>query len=158
LPAPPARLAALALMLLAACAPDQSGSPPAAPASKPAMNNPVFHFEIPVTDMERAIAFYEAVFGYTLTREVVDGYDMAFFPRADGQPGASGALARGDAYRPSHDGPVIYFDVADIDAVLARASARGSRVLYPKKDIGAAGFVAEIADSEGNRIALSQAR
>ncbi|WDA41031.1 VOC family protein [Erythrobacter sp. BLCC-B19] len=120
------------------------------------MANPVFHFEIPVTDMDRAIAFYEAVFGHDLTRESVDGYDMAFFPRADGQPGASGALARGDVYRPSHDGPVIYFDVPDIDAVIARAEARGSKVLYPKKDIGAAGFVAEIEDSEGNRIALSQ--
>ena len=122
------------------------------------MSNPVFHFEIPVSDMDRAAGFYEAVFGYQLTRETVDGYDMAFFPPADGQPGASGALAKGDAYRPSHDGPVIYFDVPDIDAVLARAAARGSRVLYPKQDIGAAGFVAEIEDSEGNRIALSQVK
>lgn len=120
------------------------------------MANPVFHFEIPVTDLDRAVAFYEAVFGYRLTRETVDGYEMAFFPRAEGQPGASGALARGDVYRPSHDGPVIYFDVPDIDAVLARAAARGARVLYPRKDIGPAGFVAEIEDSEGNRIALTQ--
>ena len=145
-------------VMLAACAPEQGGEAPAPEAQDAAMTNPVFHFEIPVTDMERAVAFYEAVFGYRLTREAVDGYDMAFFPRADGQPGASGALAKGDVYRPSHDGPVIYFDVPDIDAVLARATARGSQVLYPKKDIGAAGFVAEIEDSEGNRIALSQAK
>ena len=122
------------------------------------MTNPVFHFEIPVTDMDRAVAFYEDVFGYALTRENVDGYDMAFFPRAADRPGASGALAKGDVYRPSHDGPVIYFDVADIDAVVARATGRGARVLYPKKDIGEAGFVAEIEDSEGNRIALSQVK
>ena len=120
------------------------------------MTNPVFHFEIPVTDMDRATAFYEDVFGYHLTRENVDGYAMAFFPRAADRPGASGALAQGDAYRPSHDGPVIYFDVPEIDAVLARAAARGARVLYPKKDIGTAGFVAEFEDSEGNRIALTQ--
>jgi predicted enzyme related to lactoylglutathione lyase len=108
--------------------------------------------------MDRAVAFYEDVFGYALTRETVDGYDMAFFPRAADRPGASGALAKGDVYRPSHDGPVIYFDVADIDAVVARATGRGARVLYPKKDIGEAGFVAEIEDSEGNRIALSQVK
>jgi len=143
---------------LAACAPEQGGEASAPKAGDAAMTNPVFHFEIPVTDMERAVAFYEAVFGYRLTRKAVDGYDMAFLPRADGQPGASGALAKGDVYRPSHDGPVIYFDVPDIDAVLARATARGSQVLYPKKDIGAAGFVAEIEDSEGNRIALSQVK
>lgn len=45
-----------------------------------AMGNPVFHFEIAVNDMDRAKAFYEGVFGYRLTRQEVDGYDMAFFP------------------------------------------------------------------------------
>jgi hypothetical protein len=41
---------------------------------------------------------------------------------------------------------------------LLRAREHGADVLYPKKDIGAAGYVAEIEDSEGNRIALSQVR
>ena len=122
------------------------------------MNNPVFHFEIAVTDMDRAVAFYQDVLGFELARETVDGYDMAFFPRDDTQPGASGALAKGDVYRPSHDGALIYFDVTDIDQVLSRAVSRGSRILYEKKDIGEAGFVAEFEDSEGNRIALTQAR
>ncbi|WAC24683.1 VOC family protein [Blastomonas sp. SL216] len=122
------------------------------------MINPVVHFEIPVTDMDRAVHFYEVVFGYRLRLETVDGYPMAFFPRADGQPGASGALAKGDVYVPAKAGPVLYFDVADIDATLAKAKAAGAAILYPKKDIGEAGFVAEIEDSEGNRIALSASR
>jgi predicted enzyme related to lactoylglutathione lyase len=154
--------AALALVPLclaaAACAPEVADKAQAPVKEQAAMTNPVFHFEIPVTDLDRAIAFYEDVFGYQLTREDVDGYDMAFFPRAGDAPGASGALAKGDVYRPSHDGPVIYFDVPDIDAVIARAEARGAKVLYAKKDIGEAGFVAEIEDSEGNRIALSQVK
>ncbi len=120
------------------------------------MNNPVFHFEIPVTDMDRAVAFYEDVLGLALSRQTVDGYEMAFFPRDDTRPGASGALAKGDVYRPSHDGSLVYFDVTDIDAVLNRATARGSQILYEKKNIGEAGYVAEFEDSEGNRIALTQ--
>jgi predicted enzyme related to lactoylglutathione lyase len=119
------------------------------------MTNPVFHFEIPVMDMNRAIGFYEAVFGYNLRREPVDGYDMAFFPRTDGAPGASGALAKGDVYIPSKTGPIIYFDVSNIDSVLDRARKQGAAILYPKKLIGDAGYVAEIQDSEGNRVALS---
>ncbi|MFM7377349.1 MAG: VOC family protein [Erythrobacter sp.] len=119
--------------------------------------NPVVHFEVPVTDMDRAIRFYEAVFSVKLERRETDGYDMAFFPRADGRPGASGALAKGDVYKPTKDGAILYFDVPDLDAVIARAEANGGAVLYPKKDIGEAGYVAEIADSEGNRIALTQA-
>ena len=124
------------------------------PAPRPAMN-PVVHFEIPVTDLDRAVRFYEAVFETKLSRQDVDGYAMAFFPRADGKPGASGALAKGDVYVPSKSGAILYFDVPQIDPVLTRATANAGKVLYPKKDIGEAGFVAEIEDSEGNRIALS---
>lgn len=120
-----------------------------------AVANPVFHFEIPVADMDRAIRFYELVFGFQLSRRTVDTYDMAFFPRTDGAPGASGALAKGDVYVPSKAGSIIYFDVPDIDPVVARAEALGARVLYPKTHTGEAGYVAEIEDSEGNRIALS---
>jgi len=144
-------------LLLASC--DGSPGQPSAktlPAKEPnAMTNPVFHFEIPVTDMDRAVQFYEAVFETSLARDVVDGYDMAFFPRAADKPGSSGALAKGDVYVPSKDGAILYFDVPDIDPVLERATARGAKVLYPKKHIGAAGYVAEIEDSEGNRIALT---
>lgn len=119
------------------------------------MANPVFHFEIPVTDMDRAVRFYEAVFQFPMRREQVDGYDMAFFPHGDGQPGASGALAKGDVYVPTRNGAIIYFDVPDIDPVLTRAVEQGGKVIYPKKHIGKAGWVAEIEDSEGNRVALN---
>ena len=117
--------------------------------------NPVFYFEIPVTDLTRAVAFYSAMFGYAFEMETVDGYQMAFFPKQDGAPGASGALVQGDVYKPSHAGAVIYFDVPDIDEILARANSLGAAILYDKKDIGEGGFVAEIEDSEGNRIAVN---
>ena len=119
------------------------------------MTNPVFHFEIPVTDLERAIAFYQRVFGFELKLQEVDGYEMAFFPRAHDRPGASGALAKGDVYTPSQNGCILYFDVDDIDEALRRSQAEGAKVLYPKTDVGEGGFVAEIEDSEGNRIALN---
>jgi hypothetical protein len=45
--------------------------------------------------------------------------------------------------------------VPDIDPVLEKAKAKGAKILYPKKSIGEAGYVAEIEDSEGNRIALN---
>lgn len=120
------------------------------------MTNPVFFFEIPVTNMERAIAFYAGVFGFEFERKTIDGNEMAFFPRAEDRPGASGALAKGDTYTPSHSGSVIYFDVENIDAVLERSKAAGAKLLYPKTHIGAGGCVAEIEDSEGNRIALNE--
>jgi predicted enzyme related to lactoylglutathione lyase len=149
------RLNAQVLAMLFCIAACNSAKSPSPVTDKVAMQNPVYHFEIPVTDMERAIRFYEDVLGYELTRQEVDGYEMAFFPRADGKPGASGALAKGDVYVPSKAGAIIYFDVPDIDPILEKAKAKGAKILYPKKSIGEAGFVAEIEDSEGNRIALN---
>ncbi|WP_198338221.1 VOC family protein [Labrenzia sp. VG12] len=119
------------------------------------MANPVLHFEIPVTDMDRAVVFYQRLFGFEFDHQTVDGYEMAFFPRNDNHTGTSGALVKGDVYKPSRTGCILYFDVDDIDEVLRRAQTEGSVVLYAKKDIGTAGFVAEIEDSEGNRIALN---
>lgn len=148
-------LALAACLLLVACdGASKKISQPTNTGAK-AVTNPVFHFEIPVTDMSRAMRFYAAVFGYTLTRETVDGYEMAFFPRADNAPGASGALAKGDVYIPAKTGPIIYFDVPDIDAVLGRATQQKGKILLAKKHIGEAGYVAEIEDSEGNRIGLT---
>lgn len=117
--------------------------------------NPIAYVEIPVTDLDRAMAFYTAVFGFALERQTIDGYDMALFPTAEGAAGASGALVKGDVYVPGKSGPIVYFGVTDTDAVIARAKARGAKILYDKKDVGAFGFVAEIEDSEGNRIALN---
>lgn len=113
------------------------------------------YFEIPVTDLNRAVAFYEAVFLTQLVRTEIDGHPMALFPDPGDGAGVTGALASGDSYVPSVDGTRVYIGVDDIDAVLERATAHGGSVLYPKTSIGELGHVAEFQDSEGNRIALS---
>jgi uncharacterized protein len=148
---------AMALLLLASCIDAPKDTSNQSSEQEKVAVNPVFHFEIPVADMERAIAFYTAVFDLRLSRQMIDGYDMAFFPRTDDAPGASGALAKGDVYVPGKTGAILYFDVPDIDAVLTRATAQKGKILYPKKHIGEAGYVAEIEDSEGNRIGLTAA-
>jgi predicted enzyme related to lactoylglutathione lyase len=118
--------------------------------------NPVVYFEIPVLDLDRACDFYSNVFETKLTQEVVDGYQMAFFETSDDSFGASGALVVGEVYVPSHQGCFLYFGVESIDETIARAEELGGSVLYPKKSNGDLGSVAEIQDSEGNRIALHE--
>jgi uncharacterized protein len=120
--------------------------------------NLIAHVEIPVTDLVRAMDFYRRVLGVTFS-DVVDihGNRMAFFPFEQGQDGASGALAQGEVYVPTVDGAIVYLMVESIDAVLAKAEAASSEILFPKTSIGDKGFVAEIKDSEGNRIALQSA-
>lgn len=117
--------------------------------------NPILHVEIPVRNLDRAVRFYEAVFGWHFDPPVeIHGHRMAFLPVVDGAEGASLALAQGNVYIPSTSGAILYFRVTDIDATLARATGLGSEMLFPKTGIGPDGFVAEITDSEGNRIAL----
>jgi hypothetical protein len=117
--------------------------------------NLIAHVEIPVRQLERAIAFYSAVFGIGFGEIVaIHGNRMAYFPFTAGEDGASGALAEGEVYVPTTDGAVIYLSVDDLDATLARATALGSTILFPKTEVGETGYVAEISDSEGNRIAL----
>jgi uncharacterized protein len=120
--------------------------------------NPVVYFEIPVLDLNRACDFYSRVFEATFTRDVVDGYQMAFFESSEDSFGAAGALVVGDVYVPSHDGCFLYFGVDSIDETIAKALENGGSVLYPKKTNGDLGSVAEIQDTEGNRIALHEAK
>jgi predicted enzyme related to lactoylglutathione lyase len=116
--------------------------------------NPVNWFEIPVTDINRAKKFYEAVFGLQITLNQMGQLEMGFIPMDDNAYGAAGSLVKGEGYVPSHTGVRIYFSVPDIEAVLEQIKQKGGKVLLPKTSIGEYGFVAHFEDSEGNRVAL----
>ncbi|MGU9937137.1 VOC family protein [Empedobacter brevis] len=119
--------------------------------------NPVIYFEIPVNDLERAKYFYTNVFGFHFENEIIDHYEMSIFPFNNSSKGISGALAKGDVYNPSKDGIIIYFNTDDIERTLEKALEQDGKVLYPKTKNEKYGFsVAEIEDSEGNRIAIQQ--
>jgi hypothetical protein len=116
--------------------------------------NPVNWFEIPVTDMERAIKFYESALGIKLSRNEMGPLKMAWFPRTDGAMGATGSLVKADGYIPSHAGTLVYITVADMNGTLAKIKASGGKTLLPRMAIGEYGFIAHFEDSEGNRVAL----
>jgi uncharacterized protein len=118
--------------------------------------NPAVYFEIPVTNVDRAIKFYAAVFNFKFEKETIDKNEMALFPFTENDLGISGALAKGEIYKPSKNGTLIYFRTENIDDTLKLAVQNGGKILYPKTSNGDLGFVAEFEDSEGNRIALHQ--
>ena len=118
--------------------------------------NPVAYFEIPVTDMERAQNFYSKLLDVDFEMIEVHGNQMALFPFHEGNKGISGALAKGDIYKPSLQGSLVYFNVNDIDLTLKKAVALNAEILFPKTKAENFGYVAEIKDCEGNRIAFYQ--
>ncbi|MBI4173466.1 MAG: VOC family protein [Candidatus Aenigmarchaeota archaeon] len=124
--------------------------------------NPVGWFEIPVSDMERAIKFYAAVFGHKLERHTLPALDMAWFPMHPDGMGAMGSLVfHKEFYTPSANGALVYFTAfsGDLANELARVALAGGKILVPKTKISDEhGFMAVILDSEGNRIALHSRR
>jgi len=124
--------------------------------------NVVGWFEIPVTDMDRAIIFYQTVFDITLSRHLLGPLDMAWFPAAENGAGTSGSLVHNErAYKPSMDGVLIYFTAfsGDLSIELGKVENAGGKILLPKTKISdEVGYMALFSDSEGNRIALHSAK
>jgi len=121
-------------------------------------HNVVGWIEIPVTDMERAVKFYEAVLDYKLTRAKLNSLDMAWFPWVDNSIGSGCSLVyEKNYYKPSQDGVIIYLTAfsGDVSIELSRVEPNGGKVLMPKKQISPEhGFMGVFLDTEGNRIAL----
>lgn len=118
--------------------------------------NAVGWFEIPVTDMDRAVKFYETVFEAKLERNMVGEIDMAWFPMVDGKGSAGSLVFHKEWYTPSQEGTLVYFTAysGDLSNELSRVEMAGGKILAPKKSIGEYGFMAVVLDTEGNRIAL----
>ena len=100
--------------------------------------NVINWFEIPVTEMERAIKFYETLFDIKLSRNIFGPLDMAWFPRIENGSGASGSLVRNEKnYRPSSDGVLIYFtsQSGDLNDELGRVETAGGKIILSKTQI-----------------------
>ncbi len=111
-------------------------------------------FEIPVTDIDRAQRFYETLLARSLRREQMGPQTLAVFPYDGGIGGA--LLKSATAPAPGTTGTLVYLNAKpSLDAVLARAAELGATVLMPRLELpNDIGFIAQIVDSEGNRIGL----
>ncbi|MFA6571051.1 MAG: VOC family protein [Bacteroidota bacterium] len=121
-------------------------------------HNVVGWFEIPVEDMDRAIKFYETVFGFTIKRQKMDTLDMGWFPWIDGSIGSAGSLVYNkEYYKPSSEGTLVYFTAfsGDLANELAKVESNGGKVLMEKSIISEdIGYMGLFLDTEGNRIAI----
>ncbi len=122
----------------------------------PSHANPVNWFEIPVTDMARAKAFYESALGVEIAETEMGPNKMGWFPMEMGAAGAAGTLIQGDGYQPSHAGSLVYLHVDKIDPSLEAINQAGGKTLMPRMSIGEHGFIAHFQDTEGNRVALHE--
>jgi uncharacterized protein len=75
-------------------------------------------------------------------------------PFVDGGLWPPGALVRISGFSPGGSGTLVYFACDDCAVEAARAAGQGGHVVAEKMSIGERGFVAVVADTEGNVIGL----
>ena len=117
------------------------------------MRHALSWFEMPVTDIDRAVAFYSTILGTRLTAIAeADGRRFAMFPAEEG---VSGAIVQGEGYVPRTEGTLIFLNAGGVlQPVVDRVEEAGGRVLLERMDIGEFGVAAFIVDTEGNKVAL----
>jgi len=113
-------------------------------------------FEIPTTDLDRAIFFYETVFGFSMQSK--PEIQMSWFMDDHANVPLGALVNHEQFYFPDEQkGVLIYFQSpsGDLDNELQKVEEAGGKVLLAKRIISEEfGFMAVIIDIEGNRIGL----
>ena len=95
------------------------------------MSSVINWFDIPATNFERAVKFYEAVLGISLIRENMLGAQMGMFPAKPGE--ATGAILARDGVTPGTTGSTVYLKAGnDLSTALGRVETAGGKILHPK--------------------------
>ncbi len=107
--------------------------------------------EIPATDFERAVNFYNKVFKLNLEPMDFGTEKMACLPNDEG------AISFAPGFNPSKDGVLVSLETGnELDETLKRITENGGTMVKPKTKIEAEwrGYFALFTDSEGNRMGL----
>lgn len=115
-------------------------------------------FELPITIVERALRFYEAVLAEHLIDASANEEPMFLFPRHGGE--VSGALTRREHLVPGACGALVYLRVeGTLQDARARCDAAGGTLLTPPMVIpGVPGTFCVVRDTEGNHVGLHAQR
>ncbi|HMQ69222.1 MAG TPA: VOC family protein [Ignavibacteria bacterium] len=118
------------------------------------MKNAINWFAIPSSDFQRAVKFYNEIFGFELNVSKMGDADLAFFPCEQGGVGDHIYISRNPVT--SENGPILYLNGGDdLQIVLDKVESAGGKISQPKVQVSPdVGFVAMFEDTEGNRVAL----
>ncbi len=121
--------------------------------------DPVVHFEIPVSDMDRAMRFYAAAFGWELHRPPGIGFAFAKTAPIDPATYAPKEPARINGSLLVRAGPiqhiVVSIKVPDMQAAIVAATKAGGKLAMAARDVGPI-LAAYLEDPEGNIVGLVQ--
>jgi uncharacterized protein len=120
----------------------------------------VVHFEIHAAEPERAIRFYQGLFGWSFQKwgGPTDYWLIETGPSTE--PGIGGGLLRRHGPSPG-DGQAVNayvctVQVEGLDNLLERAITFGGSLALPKMAVPGVGWLAYVKDTEGNILGLMQ--
>ena len=119
------------------------------------MNSYISMFEIPATDISRAVNFYQTILDIKIEKMDIEGMQMGILPY-EGQL-ITGVIIKADGYNPSADGVTIYLNGGNnLQIILDKVEKNGGKIIAPKTaHADGRGFFAIFIDSEGNKMALN---
>jgi predicted enzyme related to lactoylglutathione lyase len=114
-------------------------------------------FAIHVDDVDRARAFYEAVFGWAFEPWGPPGFYLIHTGDED-SPGIQGLMHRRSTPRSGSglNGIEPTFSVDDVDAITVAVEANGGTIIFAKSVIPTVGALIRFLDTEGNDIGAMQ--
>ena len=118
------------------------------------MNSYVSIFEIPATNIQRAIGFYEGIFGLKIEKMEMPGMQMGILPYEDQM--VVGVIIQDEESQPSANGITVYLNGGnDLQVILDKVETNGGKVIMPKTPhADESGYFALFLDTEGNRLGL----
>jgi predicted enzyme related to lactoylglutathione lyase len=121
----------------------------------------VVHFEIHAENPERAIAFYQGVFGWKFQKWKGPMDYWLITTGADTERGINGGMIRrmgpGPLEMQAVNAYVCTIGVTAIDESVTKALASGGVLAVPKMPIPGIGWLAYVKDTEGNILGVMQA-
>ena len=118
----------------------------------------VVHFEIHAADPNRAVNFYETLFGWTFQKWEGPMEYWLVTTGPNDQPGINGGLVQrqGEIDGQAVIAYVCTVDVEDLDASVQAAVDNGGQIALPKMPIPGMGWLAYCKDTEGNIFGMMQ--
>ncbi|MEM6376947.1 MAG: VOC family protein [Bacteroidota bacterium] len=119
------------------------------------MNSFIALFEIPATDVSRAINFYQAILDIKIEKMEMPGMEMGIFPYEN--QAVTGVIMKEETLQPSANGVTIYFNGGDdLQSILDKVEVNGGKIIVPKTaHADESGFFALFLDTEGNKLGLN---
>ncbi|MEY4632330.1 MAG: hypothetical protein RIQ81_2450 [Pseudomonadota bacterium] len=125
------------------------------PAVSPAS---ICQIEIPVSDLQASLKFYEHVFGWRRSPAEIQEYVVLESPDPEAAIGVSLIPGATPAGRNGHAHTVLYFKVQNPDEIAARAVTWGGTKRFGPRKVPSYGEIWRITDPDGNQFGLFKGR